>query len=65
MEVEYGYDDGGNVTKIVARDITQGTPTDIYWMVYEYDENGRKIRQVTKEKESDPDTSAYYVVTFS
>ena len=30
-----------------------------------YDANGRKTRQVQKEKESDPDTSAYYVVSFN
>ena len=65
MEVEYGYTDGGQVTKIVARDVTKGVATDIYCMVYEYDENGRKIRQVIKEKESDADTEAYYVTSFN
>jgi len=34
-------------------------------MEYEYDSNGRKIRQVQKQKESDADTSAYYVTTFN
>jgi hypothetical protein len=39
--------------------------TDIYCMQYDYDTNGRKIRQVIKTGESDPDTSAYYVTTFN
>jgi hypothetical protein len=64
MRVEYQYTDGGQIAKIIARDLTKGTPTDIYCMEYEYDENGRKTGMVTKQKESDANTSAYYVVNY-
>jgi len=65
MEVEYQYTAGGQIAKIIARDLTQGTPTDIYCQEFEYDVNGRKTRQVQKEKESDLDTAAYYITTFA
>ena len=65
MEVEYQYNDGGQITKIIARDLTKGAVTDIYCMEYGYDANGRKVRQVIKEKEADADTDAYYVTTFN
>ena len=31
MEVEYTYSDGGQVTEIIGRDLTQGVSTDIYY----------------------------------
>jgi len=65
MEVEYQYNDPGQITKIIARDLTKGAVTDIYCMEYEYDSNARKVRQVIKEQESDLDTDAYYVTTFN
>ena len=65
MEVEYKYNDADQVSAIIARDLTKGAATDIYCMQYDYDTNGRKIRQVIKTGESDPDTSAYYVTTFN
>ena len=65
MEVEYQYNDGGQITKIIARDLTKGAVTDIYCMEYGYDANGRKVRQVIKEKEADADTAAYYVTSFN
>ena len=64
MEVEYRYTDGNQIAKIIARNLTMAGPTDIYCHEYEYDINGRKVRQVMKEKESDADTSAYYVVNY-
>ena len=65
MEVEYKYNDADQVTAIIARDVSKGAATDIYCMQYDYDINGRKIRQVIKTDENDPDTSAYYVTTFN
>jgi len=65
MEVEYQYNDAGQIMEIIARDLTKGETTDIYCMEYEYDGNGRKVRQVIKEQESDLDTDAYYVTTFN
>jgi len=65
MEVEYQYNDAGQIMKIIARDLTKGAVTDIYCMEYGYDANGRKIRQVVKEQEADEDTDAYYVTTFN
>jgi len=65
MEVEYQYNDGNQITKIIARNLTAGSSTDIYCMEYEYDGNGRKVRQVIKETEADLDTDAYYVTSFN
>jgi hypothetical protein len=65
MEVEYKYNDADQVTAIIARDLTKGAATDIYCMQYDYDTNGRKVRQVIKPCENAPDTMAYYVTTFN
>jgi RHS repeat-associated protein len=65
IEVEYKYTSGSQVAAIIARDLTKGELTDIYCMEYEYDANGRKIRQVIKEREDDADTDAYYVTAFN
>ena len=65
MEVEYKYNDADQVSAIIARDLTKGAATDIYCMQYDYDTNGRKIRQVIKTGENDPDTLAHYVTTLN
>jgi RHS repeat-associated protein len=64
MEVEYRYTVGSWIDKIIARDIKSMPSVDIYCIEYHYDARGRICTETVKDKESDTDKSAHYIINY-